>query len=133
MRGVEVARLGPQPRAGRADPVAPLGHPLAADGDLLVPAFDQPVAFEPGHQLVEGGRGAPAAVRGQRLAHQPSRLLAVAKQTEHEELQVGEARESCLLHNATLSTVGLDGGGAPEVYPERARVFVPPSGPEFAT
>src|SRR3954470_17431967 len=109
-RSVEVARLGPELRARRTQPVTPLGDSLVPYRDLLVPAVDQPVPLEPRHQLIERRCAALDAMRLQRLAQHAPGLLVLAQQAEHQELHVRDRRK-LLRHKVSLYTITLDGEG----------------------
>ena len=105
-RGIEIARVRPQLRARRSQLVASFGDRLVPDRDLFVPAVDQPVPFEPRHQLIEGRGRSADAVRGQTVPNHSSWLFAVAQQSEHEKLQMGQAWELPLhRHKVTLCTM----------------------------
>ena len=78
-------------------------------GDLFVPAVDEPVLFHPRHQLVKRRTGATDAVCGQRGSQRPAGLRVGTKHTEDKKLQVREHGQRRIRHNATLSTIGLDG------------------------
>ena len=93
---------------------------MVTDRDLLVPPVDQPVLLEPRHQLIERRAGAANPIRGQCLAQASARLRLGLQHAQDEELQVRQQRQGGFLHNATLSTIGLDAVTGPKVRVECA-------------
>ncbi len=114
-RFVEGASFVTRPRARRPQPVAALGDRLVADRDLFVPTFDPADTLEAGHHLVERGARATNAVSGDDSPDLTAGQLAVLQNREDQELQMGCDRHS-VRHNATLCTIGLDGGEAAERF-----------------
>jgi hypothetical protein len=106
---VECPRLIPSPFAIGRDAIAALSHGLILDRDLFVPAVDQPVFFQPRHQLIERGTGATNSVTGQRVPQHAARLFVTTQDAEDEELEMGEIRQLGPRHNVTLSTITFDG------------------------
>src|SRR6185503_385394 len=87
-RLIERARLLPDASARCGDAVASFGHELPADGDLLVPAFGEAVALEPGHKLVERCACAPHAEARRFRADGTPRLLAAEQESKSKKLEV---------------------------------------------
>ena len=86
---------------------------MIANDDLLVPALDQPAAFEPGHQLIERRRRPGDAESLERRPDVAAGPVAFSEGTQDQELEMGESREALVSHKVVLGTV-LDEKPAPE-------------------
>src|SRR5262249_44637030 len=103
---IEGAGLIPQPRACRPDPVAPLRDSLVAHRDLLVPSFDQTIAFKPCHHLIKGWSAAPDPISRNCLPDRAPRLLPAKQGSKHQKLKMSDGRQ-LIPHNAALYAIQL--------------------------